>query len=368
MQSEFNPPAVLPLTLQEMPPKWAHLTLEVLNFINNQLGLNLQNRGLLLGVSGGVDSVSMLLMFKAVQQKLNLKLEVAHLDHGLRPSSRQEAEWVAALCCRLGLPCHLRRVDLGSGERALEEKGRQARYAFFRETREQSGLDYLALAHNLNDLAEDQLMRLLRGCGWPELGGMPGFDPRRGLLRPLLLQPRRKLEQMLAELGVGHMEDESNQSDKYTRNRVRRQIVPLLEQENQGYLKHAETLWKLAWADQAYWDGYLLSFKPDIRKAAESCGQSSHHVEVAIALDAAAARSEAVSLRLYRQCLLCLAEANGVAPFFTPAVQLFEINRAVKRRKTGQGSGVMCIQFPGGAEAVVAGREIIFRLNQKASS
>lgn len=350
MQTNFNLPSVLPGTLQDLPPKWAHLCLNILNFVRHQLQVDLQNQSLLLAVSGGVDSLSMLLIFKALQQKLNLKLEVAHLDHGLRPGSQREAQWVAAVSRQLGLPCHVRQVSLSGSRHSLEEKGRQARYAFFSELLEQQNLHYLALAHNQNDLAEDQLLRLLRGCGWPELGGMPGYDPKRRLLRPLLLQPRCKLEALLRELGVGHMEDESNASDKYTRNRVRHHLIPLLEQENSGYLEHSKTLWRLAWADQAFWNDYLPDFRPDFRDA-----------EVSISLELAARQGEAVSLRIYRQCLLHLAEINGRKPFFTPAAQLFEINKAVKRRKCGQGSGIMRIQFPGGAEVSVENKEIVFR-------
>ncbi|MBQ4132540.1 MAG: tRNA lysidine(34) synthetase TilS [Desulfovibrionaceae bacterium] len=352
MSHDYILPPFAPQSLGQMPPKWAHLCLDISNFINNYLGLSLKNRRLLLGVSGGADSVSMLLIFKALQSKFNLKLEVAHLDHGLRSSSSLEAEWVAGLSRMLGLTCHVRRLELGKRERGLEEKGRQARQEFFDELRTRRNLEYIALAHNQNDLAEDQLMRMLRGCGWPELGGMPALDPKRRLLRPLLLQPRRRLEQFLSELAIGHMEDESNASDEYTRNRVGHHLIPLLEEENTGYLEHAKTLWKLAWADQDFWDSYLPAFSPVLRDGT-----------VTIELNELYGQGEAVALRIFRQCLTQLAQLNNLPPFFTPAPQLFELFQAVQRRRNGQGSGVMRLQFPGGAEAAVERQELVFRLS-----
>lgn len=353
MSSLPPPSARIPVKIQDLPPRWAHLCLEVSTFTSEMIESGLSGKRILLAVSGGVDSLCLLLIFKSLEQKFNLILEVAHLDHGFRPSSENEAKWVKQFCQSLGLACHIQRASKISNQehkpKGLEEKGRNWRYAFFEKLREQQQLDYIALAHNLNDLAEDQLMRMIRGCGWPELGGMPAYDPRRKLIRPILMQPRVDLQQMLNELDIPFIIDESNASPDFMRNRVRMNIVPQLMQENNGYLEHAQKLWSLAQTDQSFWDEYLDRFEFKTTKN-----------QIILPLSIIFKEKEAVRLRMFRFCLQKLAELCGLDQIFTPAAQLFEINRAIMRRKSGQGSGVMQIQFPGGIVVVVGTAELVF--------
>lgn len=370
-------PLNMPQTLQQLPPRVAHKALQVGNFIGDQITGDcgtleadfvraqtaLQGKGVLLAVSGGADSLCLLLIFKALQAKFDLRLEVCHLNHGLRPSASLEAQWVSELCQHLCLPCHIFSVNIKqlteakNSELALEEAGRKARYAFFEQTRKAGQLDYVATAHNLNDLAEDALMRLLRGCGWPEFGGMPAFDPRRKLLRPLLLTPRVTIEQMLEECALVWLEDESNASDHYLRNRVRRHILPLFLRENPGFLNHVQTLWQLARADEFYWQNSLKT----LQKAQEYKADNRvlpHSLDLPLKL--LQGQPKAVRLRLYRVYLNKLAALFTERRFFAPASQLFELDRAVQRRLSGQGSGVMRLQIAGGAEVVVDKGKIVF--------
>ena len=354
MNSDILPqiPLELPKRIQDLPPQWAHLALEISDFSQDIISGELFGKGVLVGVSGGVDSLCLLLILKALQQKFNLSLEVAHLNHGFRPSAQAEAEWVEEFCTKLDVPCNIEHAtpceeDINTG---LEEKGRNWRYAFFERARVQKGLDYIALAHNLNDLAEDQIMRMSRGCGWPELGGMPAHDPKRSLIRPILMQPRKLLQKMLKELNVPFIVDESNSSTAFMRNRVRMNIIPQLLSENRGYLEHAGNLWLMARKEQAFWDRYLARFSLETGNG-----------EIVLSFAAILGEEEAVRLKIFRKCLKKLAESCSLPQIFTPSAQLFEINKAIARRKSGQGSGIMTIQFPGGIEAVVRKTEIVFR-------
>jgi tRNA(Ile)-lysidine synthase TilS/MesJ len=113
-------------------------------------------------------------------------------------------------------------------------RARKARYAFFEKARIAAGAGYVAVGHTQNDLAEDVVLRLVRGCGWPALGGMPAFDPDRNLVRPLLMTSRARIAAFLAETGVRTVEDASNADPAFRRNRVRHRVLPLLLAENPG--------------------------------------------------------------------------------------------------------------------------------------
>ena len=393
-------PNNLPAKIQDLPPKWAHFALHMLKFVEDELGINLAGKGVLVAVSGGADSLCLLILLKALQKRLNLNLQVCHLDHGLRPSSAQEACWVEEVCKQLNLFCHVRRIDIAAlaakenlkmnsvslnpensceaadiHVKGLENTGREARYTLFEKVRKAEKLDFIATAHTLNDLAEDICMRFLRGCGWPELGGMAGFDPKRFLIRPLLMQPRLKLEEMFVECGLSYLTDESNESMDYLRNRVRKQIVPMFTAENNGFLDHCRNLWSLARDDNKFWEHYLSQVDKKL-----VIPNNTENRELILPFSAFLKEDKAVRLRLYRHCLEKLAQnyhlltthtlksrddaeiKQDSAQIFTSASQVRELDNAVLRRVNGSGSGQMHIQFSGGASAQVGKAEIVFSL------
>ena len=361
-------PAELPATIQCLPSKWAHLALGVAAFVRNNLNADIEGKGVLAAVSGGADSLCLLFLLKALQSRLGLNLQVAHMDHGLRPSSAAEADWVKELCERLQLPYFCQRTDIGqmaqdmgiSAGKALENTGRIARYAFFEEIRIKQGLDYIATAHNLNDLAEDVILRMLRGCGWPELGGMYGYDPRRSLIRPLLFANRQTVEQMLKDCQLPFLTDESNESMNFMRNRIRKNLIPVLLAENAGFLEHIRNLWCIASDDEKFWRDYIGKIKNDPQKFLINKQQP----EVTLYFFAILEEQRAARLRIYRSCLEELEKILGSEIlFFTSAEQINELDKAVWRRVGGHGSGIMRIQFAGGAVAIVGKNEIRFCLN-----
>lgn len=191
-----------------------------------------------LAVSGGADSVALL---RAVARRPGGPRIVAHFDHGLRETSGRDARFVAELAERMGLP-----VRLGRPPRPLasddEAGARQARYAFLTEVARGETARYVATAHNRDDQTETVLHRILRGSGLAGLKGIPRsreFLPGVALVRPLLDLGRREVIEYLAQLDQPYCTDPSNASSRYTRNRIRRELIPLLEHQYNPNVREA---------------------------------------------------------------------------------------------------------------------------------
>lgn len=198
---------------------------KLLKFIREQ---DMVARGdtVICAVSGGADSVALLFALYLLKDKLALRLEAAHFNHHLRgeESDRDEA-FVRELCGRYDIPLHVGQGTVTAGKKGLEAAAREARYAFL-----QSLHGKIATAHTADDNAETVLMHLVRGTG---LKGLGGITPVRGnVIRPMLTLTRQEVEAFLAEWSLPHIEDSSNQSDAFLRNRIRRQVMPLLTAEN----------------------------------------------------------------------------------------------------------------------------------------
>jgi tRNA(Ile)-lysidine synthetase-like protein len=166
---------------------------------------------ILLAVSGGPDSTALLHGTVQAAPARRWRLTAAHLDHGLREESADEAHIVAAACTALGIKCELRRVDVRAvarqEHRSVEDAGRQARYRFLEEVAAPSEA-LIATAHTADDAAETVLLRLVRGTG---LHGLRGIPERRGrIVRPLLRERRATLRAALDEGGIGYLDDPSN--------------------------------------------------------------------------------------------------------------------------------------------------------------
>ncbi len=184
------------------------------------------------GVSGGADSVAMLLALHELKQDLRIDITVAHLNHGLRgEAAGREAEFVAALASRLALPCLCETRDVRAEKNAsgtcIQEAARAVRYRFFNEILRRCGAQKLALGHTMDDQAETVLMRLLRGASTRGLGGIPPV--RDGIIvRPLISMRRAAIERFLRDCGCDFIPDASAQEPQYLRNRIRHELLPLL--------------------------------------------------------------------------------------------------------------------------------------------
>lgn len=246
-------------SLKSLAAADARTVLSVARFVKEELGVDIRGAGLVTALSGGADSTALLIVLCALRGPLNLSLTAAHLDHGLRPESAAEAEAAERLCRDFDVPFLLKRERVGELARTwhcgLEEAGRRVRYAFLEECREKTDSRWVVTAHHAGDLAEDVLMRLSRGAGWPGLGGMRAVvdEPGRHVLRPLLMLEKKDLEAMLRRLGLTWQEDASNRSRAWKRNRVRHDILPLFLAENPSFYEGIRRLWRLARRDESDW-------------------------------------------------------------------------------------------------------------------
>lgn len=197
-------------------------------------------RTLLVAVSGGVDSMVLLQALCELSSAHGLALEVGHVHHGLRGvDADRDAEAVATRARELGLrfrlehvvPGELRENRSNRQRPTLQEAARTLRYEALRRMADECGATHVATAHTLDDQAETVLMRVLRGAGADSLGGIPEHSADGVVIRPLLSVCRQAIEAYAAERGVSWREDDSNQSDRYTRNRLRHHWLPGLSRE-----------------------------------------------------------------------------------------------------------------------------------------
>ena len=189
---------------------------------------------ILVGVSGGPDSVALLHLLLARVQRYQLRLGVAHLDHSLRPESERDADFVRRMAVGLGLAVYMDKIDVVRMQRqlhlSLEEAARKARYDFFQRTAGQHGYAKVAIGHHADDNAETLLLHLLRGSGRLGLGGIRPI--RQGVyIRPLIRAGRTDIENYLRIRGSAFLNDRTNTDSAMLRNRIRQRLIPLLESD-----------------------------------------------------------------------------------------------------------------------------------------
>jgi tRNA(Ile)-lysidine synthase len=182
---------------------------------------------ILVAVSGGADSVALLMVLHALADERRFALTVAHLDHGLRGAAGvYDRQFVEDLAAQLGYPCVADTIAVGHGPN-LEARARAVRHRFLAGAARSASCARIALGHTQTDQAETVLLRLLRGAGARGLGGM---SPRRGsIIRPLIDCRRAEVIAFLEGYRASWVEDETNRDERFTRNRVRRRILPVLE-------------------------------------------------------------------------------------------------------------------------------------------
>ncbi len=198
---------------------------KLLEFIR-RYGLISPGDRVICAVSGGADSVALLFAMYLLRERLDITLEAAHFNHRLRgEESDADEAFVKELCGRYDIPLHLGSGRILPGKKGLEAAAREARYAFLR-----SLPGKIATAHTADDNAETVLLHLVRGTG---LKGLGGISPMNGnVIRPMLTVTRREVEAFLSEYALPHREDSTNATDLFLRNRIRRNVMPLLLQEN----------------------------------------------------------------------------------------------------------------------------------------
>ena len=177
-------------------------------------------------ISGGADSVALLFGMYLLREKLNITLSAAHFNHNLRgEESDRDEQFVRSFCDRYDIPLTVGQTQVKAGKKGLEAAARDARYGFFATLPGK-----IATAHTADDNAETVLMHLVRGTG---LRGLGGISPVNGnIIRPMLAVTRDEVLAFLQEYALSYIEDSSNETDAFLRNRLRHHVMPLLKQEN----------------------------------------------------------------------------------------------------------------------------------------
>lgn len=221
---------------------------------------------LLIGLSGGVDSVVLLHLLKQLSSQRGFTLTAAHLDHSIRPESGEDARFVNELCQEWGVSLTTERCDVPGLAKdkklSLEMAAREARREFLLRTAEKKGADFIVLAHHRDDQAETFLIRLLRGSG---LSGLAGMPPRREKwLRPLLGVSRQQVLQYAQEQSLRWVEDLSNQDLRYLRNRVRHQLLPQLREYNPRLEERLDLLCRQQQVEEDFWSKLIEQALPGL--------------------------------------------------------------------------------------------------------
>ena len=264
--------------------------------------IEFQGKTVLVALSGGRDSVALLCALMELSAEKGFAVAAAHYNHHLRSSAQRDEDFVRDFCAARGVPCVIGGGDVAAfaGEMGLstEEAARTLRYRFLEETAEQMGADFIATAHHAGDNAETVLMNLLRGTGLRGLGGIP---PVRGrIIRPLLEVSRDEINDYIEQNALPYVEDETNAETVYTRNRLRHEFLPLLEEIAPGSTERiAKTACRLR-QDGEYLDAQAEKILPpaetDGRRRLPLTLLRREHLAVASRLVRAAAKELSVEL------------------------------------------------------------------------
>jgi len=188
----------------------------------------------IVGVSGGPDSMALLYVLNQIREDYNLTLKIAHLNHDFRgKEAEREAQFVEKVAQKLELPFEVKTFDVPAYKKksslSSQEAARVIRYRFLEDAGEQFRASKIALGHNADDQAETLMMWLLRGAGLKGLGGMPPVREG-GIIRPLIETTREEIETFIKEERIPFVIDSSNQKTQYLRNRLRHELFPLLQE------------------------------------------------------------------------------------------------------------------------------------------
>ena len=187
-----------------------------------------------IGVSGGPDSITLLNVLNKFKEKLNIKIYVAHINHSIRKEADEETEYVREFCKKIDVEFFCKKIDVESEAKKLkigtEEAGRNIRYAFFEEVAEKVGANKIATAHNSNDNAETVLMNIIRGTS---ISGLKGIEKMRDnkFIRPLIETTRATIEEYCRIEKLSPRYDKSNKENIYTRNKIRNLLIPYIQKE-----------------------------------------------------------------------------------------------------------------------------------------
>ncbi|MDD5058200.1 MAG: tRNA lysidine(34) synthetase TilS [Sideroxydans sp.] len=324
---------------------------------------------ILIGLSGGMDSVVLLHLLHQLAPRYQWQLSALHVHHGISPNADAWAEFCAGLCARLNIPLHIEHVNIAPlrDEHGIEAAARKLRHAAF----EQQACDFVALAHHADDQAETVLLQLLRGAGIKGAAAMPEFTPNKSLaassnvgaalaangirqqagsyrvlasvqshatVRPLLDIRRAKLFEYAQQHALQWVEDESNTDDHYPRNFLRQNLLPLLEKK-------------------------FPSYRETLTRAAQNFAEASELLDELAQQDAqlfpspaggGGARGEGLASYLELSCLraLSLPRAKNLLRYFlhsqsAPMPQTVQLDQMLHQLLDAREDATLCVTFGG---------------------
>lgn len=220
---------------------------------------------LVLGVSGGPDSISMLKILNDIRNDKKLHMEfdiiVAHVNHMIREEAKDDEDFVRNFCEKIGVTFYSKSIDVqkiaNNNKIGTEEAGRNARYDFFNEILEKTNSNKIAIAHNKNDKVETMIMNILRGSG---ITGLKGIEPIKNnkYIRPLIECERFEIEQYCKENNIDARIDRTNFENIYTRNKIRNIIIPYIKKEfNPNIIQTMDRLSDLVKEEDEYLERFV---------------------------------------------------------------------------------------------------------------
>ncbi len=289
----------------------------------------------LIGVSGGPDSVALLLFLLESRGRLGLDLGIAHLNHCLRKNASDSDEsFVKHLAGTFNLPCHTRAEDVGALAKkehlSIEEAARNARYRFYQEVAKKKGYSKLALGHTSDDNAELVLMNLIRGSGPRGLSGIPPVRDN-WIVRPMIETSKHEILEYLALNKQPHVVDSSNNDPIFLRNRIRHTLLPILEEQYNPSMKGALNRLSAILREENSW------MEDEVRTVFKRVLLKQDTVEVQLSLDPFTNLPSALNRRLVRKAIRKI-KGN------LRRITLFHVDAAVKLALSGAQGDVL--DFP----------------------
>ena len=210
---------------------------------------------IVVGVSGGPDSICLLDILRKLKNKLHFEIYVAHVNHMLRANADLDEKYVENYCKMHNIPTFIKRANIEKISKdkkiGTEEAGRNVRYEFFKEIMDNVGANKVATAHNANDRAETVILNVIRGCG---ISGLTGIELKnKNIIRPLIETTRKDIEEYCNNNCLNPRIDESNMELIYQRNKVRNVMIPYIEKEfNENFVETINRLSYIAKEEREY--------------------------------------------------------------------------------------------------------------------
>lgn len=194
---------------------------------------------IVVGVSGGSDSITLLYLLNKYKEKFKIKIYVCHINHLIRKDSTEDEQYVENLCKKMEIPFFKKRVEVEKLSKKLkvgtEEAGRIVRYEFFQEIAKNENANKIAVAHNMNDNAETMILNLIRGTGLSGLEGITASD--REIIRPLINSKKTDINNFCIENNIEYKVDSTNKENIYRRNIIRNELIPKVEEINPNIIE-----------------------------------------------------------------------------------------------------------------------------------